>query len=58
MEERVFELKASILKVFGQPTRMKILECLRDGENPTFLRPIVLGGGSKIGNIPMKEKNS
>jgi hypothetical protein len=29
MEERFFELKASILKVFGQPTRMKILECLR-----------------------------
>jgi len=32
MDERVLELKAEILKVLAQPTRMKILECLRDGE--------------------------
>ena len=32
MEERVFELKAGILKVFAQPTRFKILECLTSGE--------------------------
>ena len=32
MEERVFELKAVILKMFAQPTRLKILECLRRGE--------------------------
>ena len=32
MEERVLELKAEILKALAQPTRMKILECLRDGE--------------------------
>ena len=32
MEERVLELKAEILKTLAQPTRMKILECLRDGE--------------------------
>ena len=32
MEERVFELKAGILKVFAQPTRLKILECLKSGE--------------------------
>ncbi len=32
MEERVLELKAEILKVLAQPTRLKILESLRNGE--------------------------
>ena len=32
MEERVFELKAEVLKALAQPTRLKILECLREGE--------------------------
>jgi DNA-binding transcriptional ArsR family regulator len=32
MEERVLELKAEVLKALAQPTRLKILECLRDGE--------------------------
>jgi len=32
MEDEIFELKAEILKVLAQPTRMKILECLRKGE--------------------------
>jgi len=32
MEDRVLELKAEILKVLAQHTRLKILECLRDGE--------------------------
>ncbi len=32
MKERVFELKAGLLKVLAQPTRLKILECLRRGE--------------------------
>ena len=32
MEERVFELKAEILKVLAQPTRLKILELIRNGE--------------------------
>ena len=32
MEERVFELKAEILKALAQPTRLKILELLRHGE--------------------------
>jgi len=32
MEERVFELKAVLLKVLSQPTRLRILECLRCGE--------------------------
>lgn len=32
MEDEIFELKAGILRVLAQPTRMKILECLRKGE--------------------------
>lgn len=32
MEKRVLELKAEILKALAQPTRLKILECLRGGE--------------------------
>jgi len=32
MEEEIFELKAVILKMFAQPIRLKILECLRRGE--------------------------
>jgi DNA-binding transcriptional ArsR family regulator len=32
MEEQVIELKAEILKALAQPTRLKILECLRKGE--------------------------
>jgi ArsR family transcriptional regulator len=32
MDERVIELKAEILKALAQPTRLKILELLRDRE--------------------------
>jgi DNA-binding transcriptional ArsR family regulator len=32
MEQRIIELKAEILKVLAQPTRLKILELLRNGE--------------------------
>jgi len=32
MEEKVLELKAEILKVLAQPTRLKILELIRNGE--------------------------
>ncbi len=32
MEERVLEMKAEILKALAQPTRLKILECIRGGE--------------------------
>jgi ArsR family transcriptional regulator len=32
MDERVLELKAEILKALAQPTRLKILELLRDKE--------------------------
>jgi ArsR family transcriptional regulator len=32
MEERLLELKAEVLKALAQPTRLKILELLRNGE--------------------------
>ena len=32
MDERILELKAEVLKTLAQPTRLKILECLREGE--------------------------
>ena len=32
MQERVLELKAEVLKALAQPTRLKILELLRNGE--------------------------
>jgi ArsR family transcriptional regulator len=32
METTVFEMKAQLLKGLAQPTRLKILECLRNGE--------------------------
>jgi ArsR family transcriptional regulator len=32
MTDDVLELKANVLKALGQPTRLKILELLRDGE--------------------------
>jgi ArsR family transcriptional regulator len=32
MEETILELKAEVLKALAQPTRIKILECLRNGE--------------------------
>ena len=32
MEERALQLKAEVLKAMAQPTRLKILECLRGGE--------------------------
>jgi DNA-binding transcriptional ArsR family regulator len=44
MEERALELKAEILKALAQPTRLRILEFLRDGEKriceivPAFAR--------------------
>jgi len=32
MEEKVLEIKAEILRVLAQPTRLKIIELLRSGE--------------------------
>jgi len=32
MEEKAIQLKSEVLKALAQPTRLKILECLRGGE--------------------------
>jgi len=32
MDARAIQLKAEVLKALAQPTRLKILECLREGE--------------------------
>jgi ArsR family transcriptional regulator len=32
MDERALYLKSEVLKALAQPTRLKILECLREGE--------------------------
>jgi len=49
MEDEIFELKAGILKVFAQPTRLKILECLRRGEKS--IHEIVHGIHGEQSNI-------
>jgi ArsR family transcriptional regulator len=32
MDERTIQLKSEVLKALAQPTRLKILECIRKGE--------------------------
>jgi DNA-binding transcriptional ArsR family regulator len=32
MDERAIQLKSEVLKALAQPTRLKILECIRGGE--------------------------
>jgi DNA-binding transcriptional ArsR family regulator len=49
MEERAFELKAEILKALAQPTRLRILEFLRDGEK--CICEIVPAVGGEQSNI-------
>jgi len=49
MEEQVIELKAEILKAMAQPTRLKILECLRKGEKCICeIVPLINGEQSNI----------
>ena len=59
MEERVLELKTEILKALAQPTRMKILECLRDGEKCICeIVPAINGEQSNISrHISMMQKS-
>jgi DNA-binding transcriptional ArsR family regulator len=59
MEERVLELKAEILKVLAQPTRLKILECLRGGEKCICeIVPTINGEQSNISrHISLMQKN-
>jgi ArsR family transcriptional regulator len=49
MEEQVVELKAEILKAMAQPTRLRILECLRKGEKCICeIVPLINGEQSNI----------
>ncbi len=59
MEEKVIELKAEILKALAQPTRLKILECLRHGEKCICeIVPAVNGEQSNISrHISMMQKS-
>jgi DNA-binding transcriptional ArsR family regulator len=59
MEERVSKLKADILKVFAQPTRLEILEYLRGGEKSIHeIIATVHGEQSNISrHISLMQKN-
>lgn len=59
MEDRVLELKTEILKALAQPTRMKILECLRDGEKCICeIVPAIKGEQSNISrHISLMQKS-
>jgi ArsR family transcriptional regulator len=59
MEERVLELKAEILKTLAQPTRLKILELLRNGEKCICeIVPAINGEQSNISrHISMMQKS-
>ena len=59
MENEIFELKAGILKMLAQPTRLKILECLRNGERCICdIIPGIDGEQSNISrHISLMQKN-
>jgi ArsR family transcriptional regulator len=59
MDERVLELKAEVLKTLAQPTRLKILECLRNGERCICdIVPAIDGEQSNISrHISLMQKN-
>jgi ArsR family transcriptional regulator len=59
MEEKVLELKAEVLKALAQPTRLKILEFLRNGERCICeIVPAINGEQSNISrHISMMQKS-
>ena len=59
MEEKILEWKAEILKALAQPTRLKILECLRKGERCICeIIPAVKGEQSNISrHISLMQKS-
>jgi len=59
MENEIFELNAGILKMLAQPTRLKILECLRNGERCICdIIPAIDGEQSNISrHISLMQKN-
>ena len=60
MDERILELKAEVLKTLAQPTRLKILECLRGGEKCICeIVPTINGEQSNISrHISLMQKNN
>jgi DNA-binding transcriptional ArsR family regulator len=60
MNEKVLELKAEILKALAQPTRLKILELLRDGERCICeIVPAINGEQSNISrHISLMQKSN
>ena len=60
MEERVLELKAEVLKVLAQPTRLKILELIRNGEKCICeIVPAINGEQSNISrHISLMQKSN
>ena len=59
MENEIFELKAGILKMLAQPTRLKILECLKNGERCICdIIPAIDGEQSNVSrHISLMQKN-
>jgi DNA-binding transcriptional ArsR family regulator len=59
MEERAYQLKAEVLKALAQPTRLKILECIRKGERCICeIVPAINGEQSNISrHISVMQKN-
>ncbi len=60
MEERILELKAEVLKVLAQPTRLRILELLRNGERCICeIVPAINGEQSNISrHISLMQKSN
>ena len=60
MEEQIIALKADILKAMAQPTRLKILELLRDGERCICeIIPAINGEQSNISrHISLMQKSN
>ncbi len=58
MDEKILEMKAEILKVLAQPTRLKILETLRNGEKCICeIVPAINGEQSNVSrHISLMEK--
>ncbi len=60
MDERVLELKAEILKALAQPTRLRILELIRNGEKCICeIIPAINGEQSNISrHISLMQKSN
>ena len=59
MEERILQLKAEVLKAMAQPTRLKILESLRNGEKCICeICPLINGEQSNVSrHISLMQKS-